>query len=220
MDSSKFDIENVHIRQERAADFRKVEELTREAFWDVNVPGCDEHFLVHLIRDAKEFIPELDLVAENDGEIVGNIIYAHSRVIAADGTVFPVLTFGPLSVLPDYQKKGIGRRLIRYSVDRAKEMGFPAILIYGDPAYYSKIGFEAAEKFNIRNGHGMFAAALQAYELYPGALQGISGRFEEGEAYQMDPAQAVEFDKTFPFKETHETLSQSRFLEVIKMVHE
>lgn len=208
------------IRKETEADHRAVEELTRDAFWNVNVPGCDEHYLVHTIRNAKAFIPELDLVAEVNGRIVGNIIYAHSVILQNDGTIFPVLTFGPLSVLPKYQKKGIGSQLIQVSMKLAVDRGFSAILIYGDPEYYSRFGFAAAEKFNIRSSQGLFAAALQAYELTPGALSGISGRFDEGEAYQIDPDLSAEFDKDFPFKEKLVTPSQTRFLEMVKMVHE
>jgi hypothetical protein len=99
-------------------------------------------------------------------------------------------------------------------------MGYSAVLIYGDPEYYSKFGFDAAENFNIRSSQGLFAAALQACELHQGALAGVNGRFEEGEAYDFDPDLAEEFEKTFPFKEKHETTSQARFLELVQMVHE
>ncbi len=218
-DSSKIDIENIVLREERPEDFRKVEELTREAFWNVHVPGCNEHYLVHILRGAEDFIAELDLLAEIDGEIVGNIIYARSLVIGIDGTVFPVLTFGPLSVLPECQKRGIGRKLIEFSTERARRMGYSAVLIYGDPEYYSRFGFAAAEKFNIRSSQGLFAAALQAYELFPGALNGVSGRFEEGTAYEIDSDLAEEFEKTFPFKEKLVTPSQARFMELVQMVH-
>lgn len=208
------------IRKETESDHRAVEELTRDAFWNVNVPGCDEHYLVHTIRKAEAFIPDLDLVAEVNSQIMGNIMYAHSFIQQNDGTKFPVLTFGPLSVLPEYQKKGIGGQLIRVSMKQAADMGFSAILIYGDPAYYSRFGFVAAEAFNIRSNQGLFAAALQVYELKPGALQCISGRFDEGEAYQIDPDLSTEFDKGFPIKEKLVTPSQARFLELVKMVHE
>jgi len=208
------------IRREIQSDYRTVEELTREAFWNVNVPGCDEHYLVHTLREAMAFIPELDLVAEIYGQIVGNIMYAHSSIIQNDGKVIPVLTFGPLSVLPEFQKKGIGGQLVRTSMNKAVEMGFTAILIYGDPDYYSRFGFTAAEKFNIRSSQGLFAAALQAVELRPGALNGVDGRFDEGEAYQVDPVLSAEFDKEFPFKEKTVTPSQARFLEMLQMVHE
>lgn len=208
------------IRNENESDHRNVEVLTRNAFWNVHVPGCDEHYLVHTIRTAKAFIPELDLVAEVNGQIVGNIMYAHSTIHQNDGTIFPVITFGPLSVLPEHQKKGIGGQLIRVSMKQAEDMGFAAVLIYGDPAYYSRFGFAAAEKFNIRSSQGLFAAALQVCELKPGALNDVSGRFEEGEAYQIDPALSAEFDKEFPFKEKFETPSQARFLDLVKMAHE
>lgn len=210
----------ITIRNEIEADYRKVEELTREAFWNVHVPGCDEHFLVHTIRKARDFIPELDLVAESNGQIIGNILYAHSKIIQHDGKVFPAVTFGPLSVLPEFQNQGIGKQLIEFSMKKAREMGFPAVLIYGDPEYYSRFGFKAAEEFNIRNSQGLFAAALQVCELVSGALTGVNGRFEEGEAYQIDSALAEEFDRSFPFKEKSVTPGQARFLELVQMTHE
>lgn len=211
---------DILIREETESDYRSVEELTREAFWNLNVPGCDEHYLAHSLRKSPAFIPELDLVAETDGKIVGNIMYAHSSIKQNDGSILPVLTFGPLSVLPEFQKKGIGGQLIRKSIAKAIAMGYSAILIYGDPAYYARFGFVAAEEFKIRTNQGLYAAALQAYELQPGALSGVSGKFDEGEAYQIDPELSAQFDKGFPFKEKLVTPSQSRFMELVRMVHE
>ncbi len=211
---------DIFIRKETEADYRSVEELTRDAFWNVNSPGCDEHYLVHILRNSPAFIPELDLVAEVNGKIVGNIMYAHSSIQKTDGTIFPVLTFGPLSVLPEYQKMGIGGQLIQLSMQKATEMGYTAVLIYGDPVYYSKFGFVAAEEFKIRTNQGLYAAALQAYELQPGSLSGVNGKFDEGESYQIDPVLSAEFERGFPFKEKLVTPSQSRFMELVGMVHE
>lgn len=207
------------MRNETEADYRQVEALTREAFWNVYVPGCEEHYLAHVIRGTKEFIPELDVVAELDGCIVGNIMYAESSIVSEQGETYPVITFGPLSVLPSCQKSGVGRKLIEYTKEKAAQMGFLAIVICGDPAYYSRFGFTAAEEYGIRNGEGFYAAALQICELRPGAMDGICGRFEEGEAYQMDSLLAEEFDKTFPPREKGTSVTQNRFRELIGMVH-
>ena len=95
----------ITIRNETESDFREVEILTRKAFWNVNVPGCDEHYLAHVLRNHEDFIPELDLVAETeDGEIVGNVMYTKAKLVEESGTELSILTFGPISVHPDYQR--------------------------------------------------------------------------------------------------------------------
>ena len=210
--------QNIKLRNENISDYRTVEELTREAFWNHYVPGCDEHYLMHIIRDSDAFINELDFVAEADGKIVGNIVYTKAKIAADDGTSHEVLSFGPLSVLPEFQGKGIGGRLIEHTKALAKELGYKAILIYGDPAYYSKFGFAAAETFRIGTSDNMYAAALQAIELFPRALSGASGCFHEDEIYAIDEAAAKEFDRGFPPKELQsDSPTQKRFMEMIQM---
>jgi predicted N-acetyltransferase YhbS len=206
---------DITIRREEPRDYRIVEELTREAFWNLHVPGCDEHLLAHNLRGTAVFVPELDFVAEADGEVVGSIMFCRAKVAEDGGGGREVLTFGPVSVWPRLQRKGIGGALIRHSLKAAAEMGFTAVLIYGDPAYYCRFGFKPAEAFGIRTSEGRFHPALQALELVPGALAGISGRFFEGEAYHVDPEELAEFDKQFPYKEKFETESQKRFLEML-----
>ncbi|MFW6253539.1 MAG: GNAT family N-acetyltransferase [Chitinivibrionales bacterium] len=124
---------NIDIRNERHEDHRAVEELTREAFWNLYVPGCDEHYLVHIMRNHPDFIPTLDFVAVLDDKIVGNIMYTKSYVIDRDNNRLETITFGPVSVLPEYQRKGIGSALIRHSSDIAHQNGFKAIIIEGHP---------------------------------------------------------------------------------------
>jgi predicted N-acetyltransferase YhbS len=199
------------IRREQPEDYSAVERLTREAFWNLNVPGCDEHYLAHTLRSHPDFLPELDFVAVIDDIVAGNIMFARSVVADNAGNNHPVLTFGPLSVLPAFQKQGIGASLVRHSCDKARALGHPAVLIYGDPAYYSRIGFRPAENFGIATGEGSFHPALQALELLPGVLSALRGRFLEGPAYHFDPAQAAEFDARFPPKEKFVTESQRRF---------
>ncbi|WP_291350858.1 GNAT family N-acetyltransferase [Desulfosporosinus sp.] len=199
------------IRPEQASDYRTVEELTREAFWNVNVPGCDEHFLAHRLRSHADFIPELDFVAVFGDKIAGNIMYTKAKIVSADGIEHLVLTFGPLSILPELQKQGIGLALIRHSFSHAQRHGYKAVLIYGDPEYYYRFGFRPAEMFGITTGEGQYHPALQAMELKEGALTGISGRFLESPAYHLDENQAAAFDVTFPPKEKFITESQRRF---------
>ncbi|HWQ71395.1 MAG TPA: N-acetyltransferase [Desulfitobacteriaceae bacterium] len=203
---------NVNLRLEQLADYRRVEELTREAFWNRHLPGCDEHYLLHIMRDCGVFIRELDIVAEIDGEIVGNIVYTEANISGDDGISREVISFGPLSVLPAFWGKGIGRALIEYTIARAKEMGYRAILIYGDPEYYKRFGFVPAETFGIAAPDNMYAASLQALELWDGALSNCKGRFFEDAVYHLDEAKAAEFDKDFPPKELRSDLPyQERF---------
>jgi predicted N-acetyltransferase YhbS len=124
---------DIILRNETEEDYRNVEELTREAFWNVHVPGCNEHYLVHIMRESELFIPELDFVAELNVKIVGNIMYMHSMITDNDDKMCHVITFGPISVLPKHQNKGIGSKLIEHSMKLARDMGYPAILIYVTP---------------------------------------------------------------------------------------
>ncbi|MDP3446729.1 MAG: N-acetyltransferase [Eubacteriales bacterium] len=211
-------MEKISIRLERPEDYREVENLTREAFWNNYVPGCDEHYLAHVLRESVCFLPELDFVAECSGQIVGNIMYTRASVLCDDGETLSVLSFGPLSVLPLWQGKGVGSALVRHSLERASELGFPAVLIYGDPAFYSRLGFLAAETFGIASADDYYFDVLQALELVAGALREKSGRFVEDHAYEVDEKAATAFDQSFPPKEKREGLpSQLRFLENVAM---
>jgi putative acetyltransferase len=199
------------IRNERKEEFRLVEELTREAFWNHYVPGCNEHFCVHNMRGSPDFIPELDLVAEHEGKVIGNIMYTRGQIIESSGKTHDVICFGPVSILPAYQSQGAGSALIRHSLDKAARMGFTAVLIYGDPRYYSRFGFRCAEKWDIQTADGKFAVALMARELKPGALSQISGRFMESAVYQVDEEAFQKYESTFPPKEKAVTESQTEF---------
>ncbi|SCZ05912.1 GNAT family N-acetyltransferase [Alkaliphilus peptidifermentans] len=209
---------NIKLRNETSSDYRMVEELTREAFWNHHVPGCDEHYLLHIMRKSDSFISELDFVAEIDGNVVGNIVYTRSKIIGDNGECIDVITFGPLSVIPEYQGKGVGRMLIEHTIENAKELGFRAVLIYGDPSYYSKFGFIEAEKYDIRTPDNMYAVPLQALELYQGALSDCGGRFYEDSVYEIDEIASKEFDKGFPQKDKLNGLpTQERFIQLVNM---
>ena len=204
---------NIEIRLEQKNDYRIVEELTREAFWNLHVPGCNEHLLAHALRSSPSFIPALDFVALKDGCIVGNIMYCRSTVKDQE-KIHDVITFGPISVLPEFQKQGIGSALIVHSLRAAADMGLKAVLIYGDPDYYHRFGFKSAKEFNISTSEGTFMEALMALELCEGALCGVSGRFFEDEVYHVSDAELIEFEKTFPYKEKRVTETQKRFAEL------
>lgn len=210
---------NITLRPEREEDRRRVEEVTREAFWNVYRPGCDEHFLVHNLRGTGQFLASLDYVAVLDGEIVGNIIYVETRVDGADGAAHRFAAFGPVSVLPEHQGKGIGGKLIRHTMQLARDMGYKAVIIYGDPDYYCRHGFRVSKEFGITDGEARFPAAMLVRELYEGVLRGIAGSYREGDIYTRDPEALEAFDRSFPPKEQIAgTKSQKRFLELVGKV--
>jgi putative acetyltransferase len=202
---------DVTIRNEHKNDYRIVEELTREAFWNVYVPGCNEHFILHNLRNNRDFIPGLDFVAEKEGQIVGNIVYSRAIIKIQPDAEKEVLCFGPVSVLPALQKQGIGRALIIHSIKAARILGYPAVFIYGDPRYYSRFGFRCAEKYDIKTADGKYAIALLALELKPGVLNDMAGRFIESPVFDADTDKFVEYEATFPYKEKAETESQREF---------
>lgn len=207
----------ITIRRENEKDFRVVEELTRAAFWNLYVPGCNEHFVLHNLRKHNDFIPELDLVAEKEGQIVGNIVYSRGIIEDSQGIKTPVISFGPVSVPPGLQKQGIGSALINHTIDIARSLGYPAVCIYGDPRYYSRFGFRCAERYDIQTSDGKFAWALLALELQPNVLAKMPGRFIESAAYAVDESQFAEYESTFPFKEKAETETQKVFSVMVGM---
>ena len=152
---------SITLRRETPEDFREVETLIREAFWNRYYPGCRDHYMTHILRSAPAFLPELDIVAESEGRIVGNIVYTRAHIRLDRGGELDVLSFGPISVLPAVQRQGVGRRLIAHSAALAHELGHSAILIYGDPAYYSRNGFVPAQNFGIGSSDGLYRDALQ-----------------------------------------------------------
>ncbi len=199
------------IRNEEERDYRTVEQLVREAFWNLYVPGCNEHYILHNLRKSNDSIPELDFVAEKAGQIVGQIAYSRGIIKCKQGEEKEVITFGPVSVLPAFQKRGIGSTLIIHAINLARDMGYPAICIYGDPRYYSRFGFRCAEKYEIKTADDKFAVALQVLELKQGALNNVSGRFIESAAFAVDETEFAQYDATFPSKEKKETDSQREF---------
>lgn len=188
----------MQIRLETKKDYREVENLTREAFWNVYRPGCVEHYVLHKLREDKCFIPELDYVMEADGRIVANIVYAKAKV-----DEHPVIIFGPVSVLPAYQGKGYGKKIISYTLDKARELGYPLVLITGNPDYYKKYGFESASK------HGIFYEGMDKTEecsffmvkiLDNEKAKPIRGTYADPDVYKVDKKEVEAFDKDFPPK--------------------
>ena len=170
------------------------------------------------MRNYPKFVPELDIVAEHNNKIVGNVVCLKSFIMADDGNQYEVLSLGPISVLPEYQQQGIGGRMIALTKKLASEMGFRAILLCGDPDYYLRQGFIPAETLGIRTEDNMYATALHVCELYDNALANVKGRYIEDKIYQIDKSAANEFDKRFPPKEiVVGTPSQKRFNQIVVM---
>ncbi len=201
----------IQIRNEIEADYGAVEELTREAFWNLYAPGCSEHYIVHTLRDHKDFIPELDYVALVDGRIVGNIMYTRAALTNAEGEILDITSFGPVSVLPAYQRQGIGSRLIQHSLPAAKGLGFKVVAIYGDPHNYCKHGFRNGKDLGISDGNGDYPYGLLALELMPGVLAGRQWRLQISPAYDCDESEVEAFDCGFPPKEKAYQCSQEIF---------
>ena len=201
------------IRRERPEDYRTVENVIREAFWNRYVPGCTEHYFAHMAREHSDFVSELDFVAEVNGEVVGSVMYTLSHLVDDDGEEKTVLTFGPIAVLPKYQRQGLSRALLEHSFAGAKEMGFDAIVIFGDACNYASRGFVSCKKHNVCLGEDLFPTALLVKELVPGALDGRRWFYRESDASQCcENSEAVEqFDRQFPPKEKAWQPSQEVF---------
>ena len=212
---------NILIRPERPGEYRKTEHVIREAFWNVYLPGCTEHYLAHLLRGHSAFVPALDLVAVHDGTIVGNSMCIRSVVQGDDGQSHEVLSLGPFSVLPGFQCRGIGGSLLEESKKRARAMKFRAILLFGDPAYYSRHGFAPAESLGIRTSGNQYTPAHQVCELSTGALHGVRGRALEDPVYAVDDTAVQDFDAQFPRKKKIcGTESQKRFEMLLSLLRD
>ena len=192
------------IRLEKKEEYREVENLIREAFWNVYRPGCSEHYVIHVLRDDPAFVKELDFVMEKSGSLIGQNMFMRTRIDADDGRTVPVLTMGPICVAPDMKRKGYGKKLLDYSLKRAGELGFGAVLFEGNIAFYGKSGFVFAGNFGIRY-HDLPEDADASFflcrELIPGYLKGITGVYRTPEGYYVKDADMEAFDRSFPFKE-------------------
>lgn len=192
------------IRREVPADYREVENLTREAFWNVYRPGCLEHYVLHCYRDRPDFVPELDLVMEKDGRIIGHVMYARAEIALDGGGVLPIMTFGPISILPELKRQGCGKALLDYSMAQAKAMGAGALCIEGNIDFYGKSGFVVAGTKGVHYYAEPREAEVPyflAKELEDGFLNGVSGVYHTPQGYFVDEAEAEEFDKLFPPKQ-------------------
>lgn len=192
------------IRPETPADYRETENVVREAFWNVYRPGCLEHFVLHSLRAHPDFVQALDFVMEKDGRIIGQVIYVRAQIAADDGRSIPIMTMGPICILPQYQKMGYGKALLDYSMEQAEKMGAGALCFEGNIDFYGKSGFEIASRRGIHY-YAEDRAALVPYfllkELTMGYLSGVSGVYRTPDAYFVDETAAEAFDAGFPAKQ-------------------
>ena len=207
-------MENLTIRLEEEKDYRAVEELTREAFWNVYVPGASEHYFIHQMRKHPDFIPELAFILEKDDKIIGNIMYTKSWLEDEDGNRKEILSFGPLCIAPEFQRQHLGKLLIEHSFEIARKMGYNVNVNFGNPGNYVSRGFVSCKKKNVSFiKEGNFPTALLVCELVPNALDGKKWMFIPSSAADCcDDTDAIEaFDSTFPKKEKKWMPSQEEF---------
>ena len=195
---------NYIIRNEKPEDYRNVENLIRESFWNVYKPGCSEHYVIHVLRDDPAFVKELDFVMEREGRIIGQNMFMKTIIKSDDGRDIQVLTMGPICITPDLKRKGFGKILLDYSLEQAAKLNFGAVLFEGNINFYGKSGFDYAGKFNIRYHdlpEGADASFFLCKELITGYLDDITGVYFTPQGYYVKDSDVEEFDKNFPGKE-------------------
>ena len=192
------------IRLEKKEDYREVENLVRESFWNVYRPGCSEHYVIHVLRDDPAFVRELDFVMEKDGRLIGQNMFMKTVIEVDDGSVVNVLTMGPIGITPELKRRGYGKALLDFSLEKAAELGYGAVLFEGNIGFYGKSGFDYASRFGIRY-HDLPEDADSSFflckELIPGYLDGITGVYQTPQGYYVKDEDVEEFDKDFPVKE-------------------
>ena len=201
----------IKIRNEKETDYERVEEITRKSFWNLYIPGCNEHYLVHVMRSHEDFLPELALVIEVDHQIIGNIMYTKAKLVDEAGEEKEILTFGPVCIMPKYQRMGYGRMLIEHSFDKAVALGYDVIVIFGNPSNYVSRGFKSCKKYNICLENGTFPAAMMVKELKPETLDGRKWVYYDSPVMQIDEQEAVRFDERLEKMEKKFQPSQEEF---------
>lgn len=193
------------IRPERESEHREVENLIRESFWNVYRPGCYEHYVIHVLRNDESFVKELDFVMElkENHKLIGQNMFMKAVIKADNGKDIPVLAMGPICITPELKRKGYGKILLDYSLEKATGLGFGAVLFEGDINFYGKSGFDYASKFGIRY-HDLPEDADSSFflckELIKGYLDDVTGVYFTPQGYYVEDSDVEEFDKNFPPK--------------------
>lgn len=201
----------LYIRNEKETDYKLVEDITRKAFYNMYIPGCVEHYLVHIMRGHEDFIPELDFVLELDGKVIGNIMYTKAELTDEEGSKKEIVTFGPVSVLPEHQRNGYGKMLIEHSLNRAAELGYEAVVIFGSPSNYVSSGFKCCKKYNVCVEKDKYPAAMLVKELKAGTLDGRLWFYSDSPVMSIDEGKAREFDDSLEKMEKRWMPSQEEF---------
>ncbi len=192
------------IRLERKEEYREVENLVREAFWNVYRPGCLEHYVLNQLRNDGAFVPELDFVMVKDGQLIGQNMFMHAIIKADDGRDIPIMTMGSICITPELKRRGYGKKLLDYSLEKAAGLGCGALCFEGNINFYGKSGFTFVREFGIRY-HDLSEDADTSFflckELIPGYLNGITGEYTPPQGYFVDEGETEEFDKGFSYKE-------------------
>ena len=192
------------IRLENSEEYREVENLVRESFWNVYRPGCSEHYVIHVLRDDPAFVKELDFVMEKDGRLIGQNMFMKTVIEADDGSTVDVLTMGPIGITPELKRRGYGKALLDFSLEKATELGYGAVLFEGNIGFYGKSGFDYASRFGIRY-HDLPEDADSSFflcrELITGYLDGITGVYQTPQGYYVKDEEVEKFDRNFPAKE-------------------
>lgn len=218
-------MENYSIRVEEERDYLAVESLVRESFWNVYRPGCTEHYVLHHLRSNPDFIPELAFVMEVDGKIIGQNVFVKAQITKSNGIAFPILTMGPICIANNYKRKGYGKILLDYTLEKAKALGYGAVCFEGNIDFYGKSGFDYASKFGVNYAgftneketrqtaesraenevsldqtyhglpEGMAADFFLCKELKPGYLDGITGVYATPAAYFVAEENPEDFEK-------------------------
>lgn len=203
--------ENIIIRNEKKEDWELVERITRQAFYNLYVPGCVEHYLVHIMREHEDFIPELDFVLELDGQVIGNIMYTKAKLTDENGTEKEILTFGPVSIHPAYQRMGYGKMLMEHSFQAAVQLGYDTIVIFGSPSNYVSRGFKCCKKYNVCIENGKYPAAMMVKELIPHVLDGHKWIYQDSPVMAISEEEAERYDDTLEPMEKKYLPSQDEF---------
>ena len=164
----------MNIRTETPADYEAIYTFVKLAFSTAKVSDGTEQDFVNQLRAGPGYIPELALVAEEDGEIIGHIMLTRRKLESA-GREVQALLLAPLAVKSEFRGRGLGAKLTRIAIEKAREIGFEAVFLVGDPDYYSRFGFVRADKYGIATTADIPAQFVQALELVRGALKNRSG---------------------------------------------
>lgn len=175
------------------------------------MPGCVEHYLVHVMRSHPDFVPELDLVMEVDDQVIGNIMYTKAKLVDESGQEKEILTFGPVCIMPEYQRMGYGKMLMEYSFEQAAALGYDVIVIFGNPGNYVGRGFKSCKKHNICMENGTYPAAMMVKELQPEALDGRKWVYYDSPVMKIDEQAAERFDDSLEKMEKKFQPSQEEF---------